>query len=135
MQKAISAGVTASSEIFTQAWSKAGYQVVAEPGPDVLRLKTGVINIDVNAPDTRTPGRTYSFAEEAGSATLFIEVRDSMTGALLGRAVDQQIAGDNSVGRRTSVSNRGDFRDMVEEWATVSVRGMAELKELSPVQP
>lgn len=135
IQKALSAGVTESTEIFTKSWTKAGYAVVAEPGPDVLRIKTGVINITVNAPDTGSAGATYSFAQEAGTATLFIEVRDSLTGALLGRAVDQGIAGDNTVGQRTSASNRGDFRDMVEDWASISVKGMSELKELSPVEP
>jgi len=36
---------------------------------------------------------------------------------------------------RTSVSNRGDLRDQVERWADISVRGMAELKALSPITP
>lgn len=135
VQKAVSAGVTAASDIFTEAWSKAGYEVVATPGPDVLRVKTGVINVTVNAPDMPSAGITYSFADEAGSATLFIEARDSVTGALLGRAVDQRVAGDNTIGQRTRGTNRDDFRDLVEEWATISVRGMTELKELSPVQP
>jgi hypothetical protein len=64
---------------------------------------------------------------------LFIEARDSTTGALLGRAVDQRIVGDNGLWR-TTVSNRGDFRDVVKSWAETSVRGMAELKALSPIQ-
>src|SRR5688572_31990523 len=38
VQEAISKGVAASNEIFAEAWTKAGYQVVAEPGPDVLRI-------------------------------------------------------------------------------------------------
>jgi hypothetical protein len=135
MQKAISEGVTAASDIFNETWSKAGYQVVQAPGPDVLRVKTGIINVTVNAPDMPSAGRSYSFADEAGSATLFIEARDSMTGALLGRAVDQRIAGDNTIGQRNRATNRGDFRDLVEEWAAISVRGMTELKTLSPVQP
>ena len=58
-----------------------------------------------------------------------------MTGAILGRAVDSKIAGDNSVAWRTSVSNRGDFRVLVEDWAKVSVNGLAELKALSPIAP
>jgi hypothetical protein len=58
-----------------------------------------------------------------------------MTGALLGRAVDQRIVGDNMTAWRSSVSNRGDFRDQVQRWAEVSVRGMAELKALSPIKP
>ena len=28
-----------------------------------------------------------------------------------------------------------DFRDLVQHWADVSVRGMSELKALSPIQP
>lgn len=135
VQKAITEGVAAATDIFQQAWAKGGYQVVTAPGPDVLRVKTGVINISVSAPDTMSAGRSYTFASEAGYATLFVEARDSMTGALLGRAVDQKEIGDSTIGRRSSVSNRGDFRDQVERWADISVRGLAELKALSPVSP
>lgn len=134
VQRTITEAAKAASEIFASTWTKGGYTVVTEPGPDVLRVKTGVVNIWVNAPDRQTPGRNYSFSEEAGQATLFVEARDSMTGALLGRAVDQRIVGDNLTAWRTSVSNRADFRDQVQEWAKISVRGMAELKSLSPVR-
>ena len=135
LQEAISKGVTASGEIFANAWTKGGYAVVNAPGPDVLRVKTGIVHIRVSAPDQQTAGRSYSFAGEAGSATLFVEARDSLTGALLGRAIDQAIAGDNSAAWRTSVSNRADFRELVKNWAAAGVRGMAELKSLSPIQP
>jgi hypothetical protein len=100
-----------------------------------MRVKTGVVNVWVTAPDQPTAGRSYSFSQEAGHATLFVEARDSMTGALLGRAVDQRIVGDNFTTWRTSVSNRGDFREQVEQWADVSVRGISELKALSPIRP
>ena len=135
IQDAITKGVKAGDDIFAQAWTKGGYEVVTEPGPDVLRVKTGVVNITVNAPDQPVAGRSYNFSGEAGYATLFVEARDSQTGALLGRAVDQGIAGDNSAAWRTASSNRSDFRDLVQHWADVSVRGMSELKALSPIQP
>jgi len=135
VEKTVAEGVGAASDIFQQAWTKSGYQVVNEPGPDVLRVKTGVVNISVTAPDRQTAGRSYTFAGEAGYATLFVEARDSLTGALLGRAVDQREIGDGFPGLRTSVSNRGDLRDQVERWADISVRGMAELKALSPITP
>lgn len=135
MQKVISKGVEAAHDIFAQAWTKAGYAVVDTPGPDVLRVKTGVLNITVNAPDTQTAGRVYSFAREAGQATLFVEARDSTTGALLGRAIDRKIVGDSITTWRTRSSNRDDFRDQVEDWASISVRGMTELKALSPITP
>ena len=135
VQRTINEAVKAADNIFAQAWTKGGYQVVSSTGPDVMRVKTGVVNVWVAAPDRPTAGRSYSFSEEAGRATLFVEARDSMTGALLGRAVDQRIVGDNMTAWRSSVSNRGDFRDQVQRWAEVSVRGMAELKALSPIKP
>lgn len=133
VQRAISKGVEAAHDIFVQAWTKGGYAVVDSPGPDVLRVTTGIMNISVNAPDKPAAGRSYSFAPEAGRATLFVEVRDSMTNALLGRVVDQRIVGDNNAAWRTSVSNRADFRYQVEQWAAASVRGMTALKSMSPV--
>jgi len=135
VQDAIAEGVKAADDIFTQAWTKGGYAVVAEPGPDVLRVKTGIVNISVTAPDQPTAMRSHSLAGEAGFATLFVEARDSMTGALIGRAIDQGIAGDNSAAWRTAMSNRADFRQLVENWATISVRGLSELKALPKTQP
>src|SRR3954447_1038909 len=135
LRDAIARGLVEASDIFSESWTRGGYAVVTEPGADVLRVKTSIVNIRVSAPDRPTAGRSHSFAGEAGSATLFVEARDSMTGALLGRAVDQEIAGDNTALWRTAVSNRADFRNMVENWATISVRGVSELKTLSPIQP
>lgn len=135
VQDAITQGVKAAHDIFTDVWTKGGYAVVTEPGPDVLQVKTGIVNITVNAPDQPSAGRAYSFSDEAGTATLFVEARDSMTGALMGRAIDQGVAGDNSAAWRTTSSNRADFREMVENWAKISVHGITELKSLPVTQP
>ncbi len=132
IEQAVAQGITAASDIFTRAWQKGGYEVVSSPGPDVLRVRTAVLNISVTSPDVRM-GRSYSFADTGGSAQLVVEVRDSLTNALLGRAVDGQIAGDNTVGWRTSSSNRADFRELVAMWAKQSVDGMTTLKSKSPV--
>jgi hypothetical protein len=134
VEEAVTKGVAAARDLFSRAWTEAGYEIVNAPGPDVLRVQTGVVNIHVNAPDKMSSARTYNFAGEAGQATLFVEARDSMTGALLGRAVDQRIVGDNNTAWRTSVSNRSDFRNQVEQWARSTVRGMSELKALSPMK-
>lgn len=131
LQKTITESVAAANDIFTDAWTKGGYQVVTAPGPDVLRLRTGIVNISVAAPDTLTAGRSRSYADEAGEATLVLEVRDSETGALLGRALDRRIAGDTTMGWRSSVSNKSDFRRLVKSWADISVEGMGELKSHS----
>ena len=134
LQEAVSRGIVEATDIFTDAWRKGGYEIVTQPGPDVLRVQTAVANITVNAPEVRTTARSHSFSEEAGQATLVVEVRDSETNALLGRVIDQKIVGDNTAALRTAVSNRADFRDVVERWAQEGVRGMAELKTLSPIR-
>jgi hypothetical protein len=36
--------------------------------------------------------------------------------------------------RRNSVTNRADFRRLVDDWAKISVRGLNELKASSPVK-
>ena len=133
IERTISEAASAATDIFAKAWTKGGFAVVQTPGDDVLRVTTGVLNISVSAPDRMTAGRSRTFSREAGRATFFVEVRDSVTGALLGRAVDQRIVGDNLMQWRTSGSNRADFRREVERWAEISVRGMNELKAQSSV--
>jgi hypothetical protein len=134
IQQAVEKGGAAATEIFAEAFAAGGFPVVTEPGPDVLRVRTGVINLHVSAPDIRRSGRNRTYADEAGSATLVVEVRDSITGAMLGRAVDSRIAGDDSyMTWRNSVTNRADFRQVGKRWAQHSVTGLKELQALSPI--
>lgn len=134
IEETITKAAQVATKIFADAWTAGGYTVVDAPGPDVMRVKTGVVNIVVTAPDTQA-SMSYSASHDAGAATLFVEARDSMTGALLGRAIDQKVVGDSIATWRTSASNRGDFRDQVELWAKISVRGVTELKAMSPIAP
>jgi hypothetical protein len=120
-------------KVFAEAYQKAGYQVVTTPGPDVLRVSTAVINLDVVAPDTMSAGRSWTFSREAGSATLVLEARDSQTGAVLGRAVDARSTGDSRPYIRNSVTNSSEFEALFKRWAQLSVNGLAELKQQSPV--
>ena len=122
------------TDILTKAFQDAGYQIVTTPGDDVLRVKTAVINLDVNAPDTMSAGRVTSYSEEAGSATVVFEAHDSMTGAILGRAVDSRVAGDMSrMFIRNRATNINDFKKLFRNWAEASTRGLATLKAMSPV--
>jgi len=98
----------------------------------VLRLRTGIVNLTVTAPDIPRAGRSNSFAGEAGTAQLIVEARDSMTNALLGRGVDGRVAGDTTVLWRNRVTNRSDFRMLAQSWAKACVNGFGEIKKLSP---
>ncbi len=118
---------------FHKAFTDAGYQIVTAPGPDVLRISTAVINLAVDAPDTMSATVTRTYTPEAGEATLVVEAEDSVTGQILGRAVDERVIGDAAPYLRNRASNRGDFERMFRHWAKLSAEGLGELKSLSPI--
>lgn len=126
-------GRKGAAEILQKAYTAGGYPVVSEPAADVLRVRTALIDITVTSPDTDSPGIVRSYSRDAGGATLVVEARDSMTGALLGRAVDSRTIDDFSMEWRNRVTNRQDFSRQIETWAKNSVKGLDELKALSPI--
>jgi hypothetical protein len=128
-QKILAETRSGLAEAFTQAAQKAGYQVVTSPGPDVLRLRPSLIDLDVHAPDIKVSAQKHTFAEEAGSARLVLEVRDSSSGALLAGGVDKRDVGDLTfLERRSSVSNRADFSRAFRRWAELSFNALDSLR-------
>jgi hypothetical protein len=122
-------------DTFANTFRSAGYEIVAATGADVLGVSLRVFDLYINAPATVTqalPSRVYT--HDAGEATLALEVRDSTTGALLGRIVDRRIAGNRGGPRAiritTTVSNQFDFESLFGLWARYSID---ELKAQSPV--
>jgi hypothetical protein len=121
------------NKYFADAFANAGWTVVNQPGPGVLRVTVGILNVTVTAPDTMS-SVGMNAVTSAGQATLLVEARDSLTNQLLGRGVDQQIAGDTIVGQiASSATNWGAFDDLFKTWAKETVNGLNELKVLSPI--
>ncbi len=122
------------TEVFTEEYDKAGLEIVTTPGPDVLRLRPGVVDLYIVAPDNMSSGRSRTYTMESGHATLFLEVRDSSTGALLGRALDKRATRNTgSVQISNSVTNLSDFKALFRQWADISTKGFEELRAMSPV--
>lgn len=119
--------------IIRKEYEKAGFTVVTSPGSDVLRVSTAIINLDIEAPDIMTAGRSRTYSRDAGSATLAVEARDSVTGALLGRAVDGQTIGDFGLRLRNSATNSADFERLFASWAKIAATALVELQQLSPI--
>jgi hypothetical protein len=134
VEKSVQQGAAAATDIFADAFTKAGYPNAKEAGPDVLRVRTMILNVSVTSPDIQTAGRQTSYASEAGQASLVVELRDSETGALLARGVDRKLAGANFTTMRNQVTNRADFNNLVRSWADTSAKGVAELKSLPRVE-
>lgn len=122
------------TKVFTEVYQKAGMVLVTTPGADVLRLRPGVVDLYITAPDRLSAGRSRTYTMESGRATLFLEARDATTGALLGRALDKRAT--RNTGRiqvSNSVTNLADFRVLFRQWADISVKGFEELRAHSPV--
>jgi hypothetical protein len=133
-QKILEKAKTGFTEVFTKEFQKAGITVVTAPAADVLRLSPAVIDLYINAPDTMSAGMSRTYTMEAGEATVVLEARDSVTNALLGRAVDRRETQGTGVATITSsVTNIAEFERLFSQWAKIVIKGFGELKALSPV--
>jgi len=125
-------------KVFSKELTAGGYTVVEQTAPDTLRVSAGLANVYITAPDTMSPGRSYTLTSESGRMTLVMELRDGHTQQLLGRVVDQKV-GDN-FGRMQvtdSVTNSADFRAAVADWAKRLKNGLDRVRAgtFPPVTP
>jgi hypothetical protein len=107
-------------EFAKELQKNSNYQLVNEAGPDVLRVKTNIVNLYVNAPDTGAPGLSRTYTVSAGEMSLIAELYDSETGEVLARVVDRREA--RRAGTLTytnSVTNEDDFRYIANGWARI----------------
>ena len=112
-------------EFVKELQNKSSYQVVNEVGPDVLRVKAKLVNLYVNAPDTRTAGRSRTYTVSAGEMTIFAELYDSETGEVLARVADRHEARDSGTLTLTnSVVNADEARSIASSWARILRNGL-----------
>jgi len=107
------------SEVFRDELSKSErFQLTTEPGPDVLVVIGGLINVVSNVPP-EPAGRGNVYLTRVGEATLVLELRDSESNAVLARVVDRRAA-EKRTGTNwsNSVSNAADVRRLVRFWAS-----------------
>jgi hypothetical protein len=116
------------SEAFRADLTSGGFKLVDEPGPDTLRVTAAIVNLYVTAPDTMTAGRSRTYTANSGQMTLVAELRDSITGELLARAVDTQRGRQTGTLNFTNnVTNTADARRAIGIWATALRQGLDEL--------
>lgn len=107
-------------ELVKELQGKSVYKVATAPGPDVLRVRAGIANLYVNAPDTMSAGRTRTYTVSAGEMTLVAELLDSETGEIVSRVVDRREAqGTGTMTLTNSVVNAAEARSIASSWARI----------------
>src|SRR5215472_6629805 len=112
-------------KVFTEELTKNGYQVVNEDDDDVLRVSAAIVNLYITAPEKMSAGRSRTYTTSAGHMTLIVELRDSVTGKLMARAVDSVQGRDTGNFQITnSVTNMSSARTALSKWARVLREGL-----------
>ena len=103
------------------------FTLVNESGPDVLLIRGALLDVVSYVPP-KPIGRVDIFLSSVGQATLVLEIRDSITEAILVRVVDREAA--ESIGGTLKESNRvtntAEVRRLAKRWASALRKGLDE---------
>lgn len=117
-------------KVFTDELEKGGYEVVDHTGEDVLIVRPALVNLDVNAPDVETPSRSYAYVTSAGSMTLYMELYDSVTNAIIAKVIDPEASDLGDFGMEANrVTNRAEADRILRKWARLLRSHLGAVKE------
>jgi hypothetical protein len=105
------------------------FTIVNEPGPDVLLIRGGLLDVVSYVPPEPVGARSDVFLSKVGEATLVLELRDSITEAILARAIDRRAAESSgaTLQRSNRVSNATEIRRLARAWGSLLRTRLEEL--------
>ena len=106
------------------------YQIVDKAGPDVLELSGAVIDVESNAPPYMDSPGVGIYLTSVGAATLLIELRDSQSNDLLGRAADRRAADAPFAINVNSVTGWSEVRRLAQSWASLVRERLEEIEKV-----
>ena len=120
------------SEIFDEELAKSKrFEIVSEPGPDVLILLGTLLDIVSLVPPERA-GRTEVYLSRVAEATLVLELRDSMSNETLARAAERRAAerpgGSMNMMWSNPVTNWQEVRRLARRWAVTLREGLDSIE-------
>ena len=92
------------------------FELVDEPGPDVLLAWVGLLDVVSFVPPERS-AREDVYLARVGEATLVIELRDSESKMTLVRIMDRRAAERSGGNISTVASNTAEVRRLASHWA------------------
>jgi hypothetical protein len=120
---------------FVAELEKGGYQIVEQPGDDVLRVRAEIRDLYLNAPDVPRASRTLSYTRSTGEMTLVAELRDSASGSLIARVLDRyEDPEDSWFTWTTQLDNDRSAREAAEAWARALKSQLDRARAVRPSQ-
>ncbi len=116
-------------EVFTHELESAGFRLVLDQADNVLLIRPAILDLNVNSPDTPRANTTRNISQSAGDMTLYLELRDSVTGDILVKAMDFQFDRSNVTPfMMDRTRNERAARRILTNWAEVLVSGLKEAR-------
>jgi hypothetical protein len=94
---------------------KKDYQLVGNPGPGVARIRTSISEVDKTLPYLNIHPGTKLMGGGLGGAGAEMELVDSVSGKILGAAIDNQKGSRLSIG--AGLTWYGHAEEVMENWA------------------
>ena len=92
-----------------------GYQIVKRPGPNVIRIRTSISEVDKTNPFLNIHPGTKLMGGGLGGAGAEMEVVDSVNGQTIAAAIDNQKGSRLSIG--AGLTWYGHAEEVMENWA------------------
>jgi hypothetical protein len=120
------------NEILVSKLKASGQVLVEEQGEDVLIIRPAILDLNITAPDTARNRNQRSITRSAGDMTLYLELRDSLTGDILAKALDRQTDRSNvTTFVRDKTRNENAARRILDVWAEILVNGLDETMKVT----
>lgn len=96
------------------------FEIVEKGGPDVLLVRGALLDVVSYVPADPV-GNADIYISRVGEVTLVLEMRDSVSNAILLRAVDRRAAEDTARGftHSNSVSTKAEYRRVARAWGQI----------------
>jgi hypothetical protein len=95
------------------------FKLVGEPGPEVLLVRGALLDVVSYVPPEPVGGLTDIYLSRVAEATLVLELRDSITEAILARSVDRRAAETAfNFSKSSRITNTYEVRRLASYWAS-----------------
>ena len=119
------------SEAFRKEMQKSKHFTAADaPGPDVLIIVGGLHDIVSRVPPDMI-GRGDIYLSSVGEATLVLELKDSLSGETIYRAIDRRAAerAGGTMMTSNTVTTKSEVRRLAQRWATRLREGLDSIHD------